>query len=118
MFRSDFQTSRNLIPRAKPICTSPVTVRRSQLRTSLPYNELANNAVNLSGYLIQVMGYANSNGNADVNQRLSMDRAQELVAPLDPKLQRPGEAHGGARGQTTRFHRDAHRIDASISRFW
>lgn len=75
-----------------------------QLRTSLPKG-LANSAVNLKGCLIEVMGYANSTGNADMNQRLGMDLAGSCGL-LDPKLQRPGETHPGARGQTTRFHRD------------
>jgi OOP family OmpA-OmpF porin len=44
--------------------------------------DLAHNAVNLTGYLIEVRGYADSSGNAAMNQRLSMDRAQEIVAFL------------------------------------
>lgn len=44
--------------------------------------DLAHNAVNLSGYLIEVKGYADATGNAAMNQKLSMDRAQEVVAFL------------------------------------
>jgi OOP family OmpA-OmpF porin len=44
--------------------------------------DLAHNAVNLTGYLIEVKGYADSSGNAAMNQKLSMDRAQEVVAFL------------------------------------
>jgi OmpA-OmpF porin, OOP family len=44
--------------------------------------DLAHNAVNLTGYLIEVKGYADSTGNAAMNQKLSMDRAQEVVAFL------------------------------------
>ena len=44
--------------------------------------DLARNAAGLNGYLIEVKGYADSSGNADMNQRLSMDRAQEVVAFL------------------------------------
>src|SRR6266850_909009 len=44
--------------------------------------DLAHNAVNLTGYLIEVRGYADSSGNAAMNQKLSMDRAQEIVAFL------------------------------------
>jgi len=43
---------------------------------------LAHNAVSLTGYLIEVRGYADSSGNAAMNQKLSMDRAQEIVAFL------------------------------------
>jgi outer membrane protein OmpA-like peptidoglycan-associated protein len=44
--------------------------------------DLAHNAVNLIGYLIEVKGFADSSGNAAMNQKLSMDRAQEVVAFL------------------------------------
>jgi outer membrane protein OmpA-like peptidoglycan-associated protein len=44
--------------------------------------DLAHNAVNLSGYIIQVKGYADSSGNPAMNQKLSMERAQEVVAFL------------------------------------
>ena len=49
-------------------------------QTSL--KELAHNSANLTGYLIQVKGYADSSGNAAMNQKLSMDRAQEVIAFL------------------------------------
>ena len=44
--------------------------------------ELARNASGLTGYLIEVKGYADSSGNAAMNQKLSMERAQEVVAFL------------------------------------
>ena len=44
--------------------------------------KLARDAVNLTGYLIQVKGFADSTGNAAVNQRLSMERAQAVIAYL------------------------------------
>src|ERR1039457_6463050 len=43
---------------------------------------LAHDAVNLTGYIIQVKGFADSSGNAAMNQQLSMDRAQAVVAYL------------------------------------
>jgi OmpA-OmpF porin, OOP family len=43
---------------------------------------LAHDAVNLTGYIIQVKGFADSSGNAAMNQKLSMDRAQEVIAYL------------------------------------
>jgi OmpA-OmpF porin, OOP family len=45
-------------------------------------NKLAHNAVNLTGYIIQVKGFADSSGNAAMNQKLSMDRAQNVIAYL------------------------------------
>jgi OOP family OmpA-OmpF porin len=44
--------------------------------------DLARTAVNLTGYIIQVKGFADTSGNAAMNQKLSMDRAQEVVAFL------------------------------------
>jgi outer membrane protein OmpA-like peptidoglycan-associated protein len=43
---------------------------------------LAASAVGTKGYIIQVKGYADSSGNAAMNQQLSMDRADAVVAFL------------------------------------
>jgi len=43
---------------------------------------LAQDASGLTGYIIQVKGFADSSGNAAMNQQLSMDRAQAVVAYL------------------------------------
>ncbi len=45
-------------------------------------NKLAHNAVNLKGYIIQVKGFADSSGDAAMNQKLSMERAQGVIAYL------------------------------------
>ncbi len=44
--------------------------------------QLAQSATGLTGYIIEVKGYADSTGNAAMNQQLSMDRAQEVIAFL------------------------------------
>ncbi len=44
--------------------------------------KLAQNAVTLKGYIVQVKGFADSSGNAAMNQNLSMDRAQNVIAFL------------------------------------
>jgi OOP family OmpA-OmpF porin len=44
--------------------------------------KLAHNAVNLTGYIIQVKGFADSSGNPAMNQKLSMERAQNVIAFL------------------------------------
>jgi OOP family OmpA-OmpF porin len=44
--------------------------------------KLAHNAVNMTGYIIQVKGFADSSGNPAMNQKLSMDRAQNVIAFL------------------------------------
>ena len=43
---------------------------------------LAGSAVGTKGYIIQVKGFADSSGNAAMNQQLSMDRAQAVIASL------------------------------------
>ncbi len=44
--------------------------------------DLAHNAASQTGYLIEVKGFADSSGNAAMNQKLSMERAQEVVSFL------------------------------------
>jgi len=55
-----------------------------------------------------------------MNQRLSMDRAQEVVGFLDPELQRPGQAHRSARcdgdSRASRFQRNLSRTLAEPTR--
>ena len=45
-------------------------------------SQVAQTALDLTGYIIQVKGYADSSGNAAMNQQLSMDRAQAVIAYL------------------------------------
>lgn len=44
--------------------------------------KLAHDAVNMTGYIVQVKGFADSSGNAAMNTKLSMDRAQNVIAFL------------------------------------
>jgi len=44
--------------------------------------KLSHSAVNMTGYIIQVKGFADSSGNATMNQKLSMERAQNVIAFL------------------------------------
>src|SRR4029077_6046362 len=44
--------------------------------------QLAHKAINLTGYMIQVKGFADSSGSAAMNQQLSMERAQNVIAHL------------------------------------
>lgn len=52
-------------------------------------NQLAHDAVNLTGYIVQVKGFADSSGNPAMNQKLSMERAQAVVAYLLQKCNVP-----------------------------
>ena len=44
--------------------------------------KLAEDAVKQTGYIIQVKGFADASGNAAMNQKLSMERAQSVIAYL------------------------------------
>lgn len=72
--------------------------------------DLAHNAVNLTGYLIEVRGYADSSGDAAMNQKLSMDRAQEIVAFLiqncNVPVRRVVAPRGHGRGRSCSIERD------------
>ena len=48
--------------------------------------KLATDAASLNGYLIEVKGFADSSGNAVMNQKLSENRAQNVVAYLIHRL--------------------------------
>ncbi len=52
-------------------------------------SQLAQSATSLTGYIIQVKGFADSSGTAAMNQQLSMDRAQAVVAYLLQKCNVP-----------------------------
>jgi OOP family OmpA-OmpF porin len=45
-------------------------------------SKLAKDATGLTGYIIQVKGFADSSGTAAMNQKLSMERAQAVIAYL------------------------------------
>ena len=51
--------------------------------------ELAANAVQLKGYMIQVAGYTDSSGNAEYNQELSDNRAEAVVRFLQQECKVP-----------------------------
>jgi OmpA-OmpF porin, OOP family len=51
-------------------------------KDQIELKELANTATRLKGYIIEVMGYADSTGNAAMNTKLSEDRAKAVVTYL------------------------------------
>jgi OOP family OmpA-OmpF porin len=44
--------------------------------------QLADSAAGIKGYIVEVIGFADSTGNAAMNTRLSEDRAKEVVTYL------------------------------------
>jgi OmpA-OmpF porin, OOP family len=87
-------------------------------------NKLAQNATSLTGYIIQVMGFADSSGNAAMNQNLSMDRAQNVIAYLIQKCNVPvrhivapgamGEAAPVASNETTSGRAENRRVEVKV----
>jgi len=67
-------------------CEATVTFGVGSSDISAPHQEqlkmLAENAVNLRGYIIEVMGYADSTGSAAMNTKLSEDRAKAVITYL------------------------------------
>jgi outer membrane protein OmpA-like peptidoglycan-associated protein len=52
------------------------------VKDRIELKELANAATRLKGYIIEVMGYADSTGNAAMNTKLSEDRAKAVITYL------------------------------------
>jgi OmpA-OmpF porin, OOP family len=85
---------------------------------------LAATAVGTKGYIIQVKGYADSSGNAAMNQQLSMDRAQAVVAYLLQNCSVPlrhivapgamGIADPAAPNETAEGRQDNRRVDVKV----
>jgi outer membrane protein OmpA-like peptidoglycan-associated protein len=86
--------------------------------------ELSQNALGLKGYLIEVKGFADSSGNAAMNQKLSMERAQEVVAFLSQNGNVPirhivapgamGEADPVATNETAQGRAENRRVEVKV----
>jgi OOP family OmpA-OmpF porin len=87
-------------------------------------SKLAHDAVNLTGYIIQVKGFADSSGNADMNQKLSMERAQNVIAFLLQNCNIPvrhivapgamGEAAPAASNETATGRSENRRVEVKV----
>lgn len=81
-------------------------------------------ATNLTGYIIQVKGFADSSGNAAMNQQLSMDRAQTVIAFLLQSCHVPlrhivapgamGEADPSAPNETAEGRQENRRVEVKV----
>jgi outer membrane protein OmpA-like peptidoglycan-associated protein len=86
--------------------------------------KLAHGAVNQTGYIIQVKGYADSSGDASMNQTLSMDRAQNVIAFLLQNCNVPvrhivapgamGEAQPAASNETSGGRAENRRVEVKV----
>lgn len=86
--------------------------------------KLGSDAVSLKAYLIQVRGFADSSGNAAMNQKLSMDRAQEVVAFLMQTCKVPprhivapgamGEADPASTNETAQGRAENRRVEVKV----
>jgi len=86
--------------------------------------KLAHNAVNLTGYIIQVKGFADSSGDAAMNNKLSMDRAQNVISYLIQTCNVPvrhilspgamGEAAPSASNETKSGRAENRRVEIKV----
>jgi OmpA-OmpF porin, OOP family len=86
--------------------------------------KLAHNAVNLTGYIVQVKGFADSSGNPAMNQKLSMERAQNVIAFLLQNCNVPvrhiiapgamGEAAPAASNETSAGRAENRRVEVKV----
>jgi OmpA-OmpF porin, OOP family len=86
--------------------------------------DLAHKAVNLTGYIVQVKGFADSSGNAAMNQKLSMERAQNVIAYLIQTCNIPvrhvvapgamGEADPAATNETAQGRSENRRVEVKV----
>ena len=58
-------------------------------KDQIELRELANNATRLKGYIIEVTGYADATGSAEMNTKLSEDRAKAVIGYLLQKGEVP-----------------------------
>jgi OmpA-OmpF porin, OOP family len=58
-------------------------------KDQIELKELANTAISLKGYIVEVTGYADATGNAEMNTKLSEDRAKAVVTYLMQKGEVP-----------------------------
>jgi len=88
--------------------------------------KLAHDAASLTGYIIEVKGYADSSGGAVMNTKLSEDRAQTVVAYLVQECNVPmrhivspaamGETHAVASNETASGRAENRRVEVKVLR--
>ena len=86
--------------------------------------QLGRDATNLKGYIVEVKGFADSSGNAAMNQKLSMERAQGVVAYLMQNCNVPvrhivapgamGEAAPAASNETAQGRKENRRVEVKV----
>ncbi|HEY6303089.1 MAG TPA: OmpA family protein [Terriglobales bacterium] len=87
-------------------------------------SKLAQDAVSLTGYIIEVKGFADSSGNAAMNEQLSMDRAQAVIAYLVQNCKVPvrhviapgamGTADPAAPNETAQGRAENRRVEVKV----
>jgi len=86
--------------------------------------QLGRDATNLKGYIVEVKGYADASGSAAMNQKLSMERAQGVVAYLMQNCSIPvrhivapgamGEADPAASNETSQGRKENRRVEVKV----
>jgi OOP family OmpA-OmpF porin len=93
-------------------------------KDKIELKELANTATRLKGYIIEVMGYTDSTGNAAVNTKLSEDRAKAVITYLVQQGAVPvrhivapgamGEYGAAAPNETTAGRAENRRVEVKV----
>ena len=82
MFPNAFLILPSLTHKGEAIVYFPIGSKTISDKDKAALTDLAHTAANLTGYLVEVKGFADSSGSPAMNQRLSKDRAQEVIAFL------------------------------------
>jgi outer membrane protein OmpA-like peptidoglycan-associated protein len=93
-------------------------------RDKAALSQLATVAKPLGGYIVQVKGYADSTGNAAMNQQLSLDRSEAVIAYLEQSGGIPvlhivapgamGTSNPVASNETTQGRAENRRVDVKL----
>jgi outer membrane protein OmpA-like peptidoglycan-associated protein len=93
-------------------------------KDQIELKELANTAISLKGYIVEVTGYADATGNAEMNTKLSEDRAKAVVTYLMQKGEVPvrhivapgamGEYGGAAPNETEAGRAENRRVEVKV----
>jgi outer membrane protein OmpA-like peptidoglycan-associated protein len=93
-------------------------------KDQIELKELANTATRLKGYIIEVMGYTDSTGNAAMNTKLSANRAEAVVTYLVQQGSVPvrhivapgamGEYGAAAPNETKEGRADNRRVEVKV----
>jgi len=124
MFPNAFLILPSLTHKGEAIVYFPIGSKTISRQDKAALTDLAHTAANLTGYLVEVKGFADSSGSPAMNQRLSKDRAQEVIAFLIQNCNIPvrrivapgamGEADPAAPNETAQGRSANRRVEVKV----